>query len=460
MEEKKMRKILPILIMGILVQAGLGAAAFSPNVISQHSQSAATDSYDMIIIAPTAFSKSLQPLIDHKNTIGIQTILLKTEDIYKDYTGRDTAEQVKYAIKEAKEQWNITYVLLVGGLKPLGFGWYVPVRYSNLDDGAGYNRFLTDLYFADLYKQDGTFDDWDSNGDGVFAEWGKDTLDLTPDVAIGRLPCRTNREVSNIVQKIITYETETAGSSWFNRMVAVGGDTFPAYAGYEGEETCDVATSYMTNFTIEKLYTSTGALTGPADIVNAVDQGCGFLMTRGKGGTDRLRMGLPEDSELIAFQNKDVSKFANKGQYPICVLGECIHAKFDVCVLNLLKVLQNVTGYTQADCLYECIAWKLVREKDAGMIAVLTNTNICYGATGDVNHNGVPDDAEQYGGFLAVELFRLYSQEGIAILGQLYQQALTNYVNTFPVHTNNIHSKSVQEFILFGDPSLRIGGYP
>jgi hypothetical protein len=332
-----MRKILPILIMGILVQAGLGAAAFSPNITSQQSQSAVTDSYDMIIIAPTAFSKSLQPLIEHKNSVGIHTILLKTEDIYKNYDGRDTAEQIKYAIKDAKEQWNITYVLLVGGLKPLGFGWYVPVRYSNLDDGSGNSIFLTDLYFADLYKEDGEFDDWDSNGNEIFAEWGKDTLDLTPDVAIGRLPCRSTREVTTMVDKIITYETQTAGSSWFNRMVAVGGDSFPAYEGYEGEETCDVATSYMTNFTIEKLYTSTGTLTGPTDIINAVNQGCGFLMTRGKGGTDRLRMGLPEDSELIAFQNKDVSKLDNTNQYPICVLGECIHAKFDVCVRNLIS---------------------------------------------------------------------------------------------------------------------------
>jgi len=142
------------------------------------------------------------------------------------------------------------------------------------------------------------------------------------------------------------------------------------------------------------------------------------------------------------------------------VLGECIHGKFDVCALNLIKVIQNISGYTWADCVYECIAWKLVREKDAGMIAMLTNTNICFGATGDSNENGIPDDAEKYGGFLAVELFRLYSQEGIQTLGVLHQQALTNYVDQFPVHTDKLNSKSVQEFILFGDPSLQIGGYP
>ena len=77
----------------------------------------------------------------------------------------------------------------------------------------------------------------------------------------------------------------------------------------------------------------------------------------------------------------------------------------------------------------------------------------------DNDDNGILDDAELYGVFLAVELFRLYGQEGIDILGNLYQKTLSNYVDLFPVNTDKIHSKSLQEFILFGDPSLKIGGY-
>ena len=460
MEEKKMEKIIGIIIIGMLLSTGIGACSNQEVKSVELQKQLTTTNYDMIIIAPSVFKKNLQPLIDHKNNVGIQTTLLTTEDIYAQYEGRDAAEQIKYAIKDAKEQWNISFVLLVGGMKLFGLGWYVPVRYSNLNDGSGYSVFLTDLYFADIYKENTTeFDNWDSNGNGIFAEWGKDTLDLTPDVAIGRLPCRTTTEVDIMVDKIITYETEANGSSWSNRMVAIGGDTLPAYEGYEGEATCDIATSYMTGCTIQKLYTSTGNLTGPADIINAVNQGCGFVMTRGKGGTDRIRMGLPEGSELIAFRNKDISRLTNKNQYPIIVLGECIHGKFDVNIRNLVKVLLNKSGYTRYDCIYECIAWRLVREKDAGAIATLTNTNICYGAPGDADENGIPDDAEMYGGFLAVELFRLYGQEGIHTLGILHQQALTNYVNQFPVNTNKYHSKSVQEFILLGDPSLQIGGY-
>lgn len=417
--------------------------------------------YDMLCIAPKVFSKNLQPLIAHKNAVGVKTIFMTTETVYTDYDGRDAAEKVKYAIKDAKEQYNISYVLLVGGLKPLGLGWYVPVRYAQLDDGSGYTEFLTDLYFADLYTGEGEFDDWDSNGNGVFAEWGVggDHLDLIPEVAVGRLACRTPQEVNNVVQKIITYENETHGSSWFNTVVAIGGDTFPDYSGYEGESTCDVATSFLTEFTIEKLYTSTGKLSGPDDIIGAINQGCGFLITRGRGGQDRIRMVMPEGSEFVAFQLKHISKLTNIEEYPICILGECIHGRFDVCILNLLKVFQKIPGYSLYDCIYDCIAWRLVCEKNAGAIATLTNTNICFGAYGDSDENGIIDDAEMYGGYLAVELLRLYGQEGISTLGTLHKEAISHYVDEFSVHSDKYHCKSVLEFIVLGDPSLQIGGY-
>ena len=199
--------------------------------------------YDLVIIAPQKFQDDLQPLIDHKNCQGINTTFKSTNDIYIEYSGSDKPEQIKYFIKEALEKWGIQYVLLVGGLKSIiiakprdhkNYGsrdWYLPVRYSNLIfDEPGY---LCDLYYADIYKfnndtQQWEFDDWDSNNNGIFAEWNdetKDILDLYPDVSLGRLACRNNREVKDVVEKIINYET-TADPSWFNKMIVISGDGF------------------------------------------------------------------------------------------------------------------------------------------------------------------------------------------------------------------------------------------
>ncbi|GAI93555.1 unnamed protein product, partial [marine sediment metagenome] len=102
--------------------------------------------YDLVIIAPPRFSLSLQRLVRHKNNHGVNTILKTTNDIYREYSGVDKPEQIKYFIKDAIEEWDVKYVLLVGGLKSLLWGrarddvnqgskdWYVPVRYNNLFD--------------------------------------------------------------------------------------------------------------------------------------------------------------------------------------------------------------------------------------------------------------------------------------------------------------------------------------
>lgn len=449
--------------MGIVLCVLINSLLFSiePSIGENNILSTSVDTYDLVIIGPSCFSSEIEPLIVHKNSHNVQTFFKTTEEIISEYSGRDDAEEMKYFIKDAIEQWDIKYVLLIGGMKLFSSKWFVPVRYSNLDDGFGHEIFLTDLYFADIYNETGEFDDWDSNGNGIFAEWGfnGDKLDLNPDVAIGRLPCRTKDEVKTVVEKIISYENTAYSQSWFNNMVVIGGDTYPGYEGYEGESTCDIASSYMEDFIITKLYASSGSLSGPDDVINAINQGCGFLLTRGRGGTDRVRMVMPEGEEFIVFDINSISKLDNKNMYPICVLGECIHGRFDVGLINFIKLLQRDPEYNIYDCIYECIGWSLIREKNAGAIATLTNTNICFGAYGDNDNDGIIDDAELYGGFLAVELFRLYNQEEIDTLGILHQRALSNYVNLHPVQKDKIHSKSIQEFILVGDPSLKIGGY-
>ena len=220
----------------------------------KHNPFPLTSEYNLVIIAPKSFENALQPLIEHKNSHGVLTMLKTTEDIYSQFDGVDKPEKIKYFIKYAIETWGVEYVLLVGGLKNMVFskprdnvnegskGWHVPVRYTNLYDNpkfplAAENTLfdpgvLSDLYYADIYEDGGNFSSWDTNGDGIFAAWGKpgvenDTgLDLYPDVAVGRLACVSVSEVRTVVKKIITYETTTYGEAWFKKYVAISGDGF------------------------------------------------------------------------------------------------------------------------------------------------------------------------------------------------------------------------------------------
>ncbi|HIH28622.1 MAG TPA: peptidase C25 [Thermoplasmata archaeon] len=198
----------------------------------------ANTEYKLVIIAPSKFSSALQPLVDHKISKGISTMLKTTEDIYAEFTtGYDKPEQIKLFIKSALENYNTTYVLLVGGLNSWWNAvardnknegtqdWYVPVRYSNCMPSAGDDPgFISDLYYADIYNDTGVFCSWDSNGNHIYGQ-NADKKDTYPDVALGRLPCRNIKEVKAVVDKIIHYET-TPVDDWFNKMVGVSGDGF------------------------------------------------------------------------------------------------------------------------------------------------------------------------------------------------------------------------------------------
>ena len=210
----------------------------------------AKSTYDLVIIGPEVFSKEIDRLVEHKNTMGLPTVFKSTEEIYQEYSGVDKPEQIKYFIKDALETWGITYVLLVGGLKSNiiakakddinhgSKGWYLPVRYSNFqwDGDESYNftsgepGYISDLYYADIYDANGSFSSWDSNGNGVFAEWSgpllRDELDLYPDVAFGRLACRSARELKTVVDKIINYEKQPADPSWSKSIIVLSGDGF------------------------------------------------------------------------------------------------------------------------------------------------------------------------------------------------------------------------------------------
>jgi len=239
------------------------------------------DDYDLVVIAPSVFQGELEPLITHKNAMGLSTYLKTTEEIYNEYSGVDKPEKIKYFIKDAIESEGISYVLLVGGMDSMISGvsrddtnqgskdWYVPVRYTNLDVGSYDDPgFISDLYYADVYKEGGAFEDWDSDGNGIFSEWTntrKDDLDLTPDVFVGRLACRNNKEVSTMVQKIINYEQSPVDDSWFKKIIGIAGDAFQDQQDLDFE--WDTTSLPNGEYTIYAQNTNDEPTEGPVDIV-------------------------------------------------------------------------------------------------------------------------------------------------------------------------------------------------
>lgn len=445
------------------------------------------DKYDLVIIAPEKFSSALQPLIVHKNSSGIRTVLKTTESIYSQYSGRDEPEKIKYFIKDAIENWNITYVLLVGGKKSMLFGnwgvdgsleskdssWYVPVRYSNLlglDEEQG---FLTDLYYADIYKvvgNDTVFDDWDSNHDGIFAEWNldaKDILDLYPDVYVGRLPCENINEVKISVQKIIQYEKTAADPSWFNRIVVVGGDSFDdrpplGQDYYEGEVMGATAVSYLPGFNATRLWASfresdPSHIPEPKYILREINKGCGFLYFSGHGNPTLWRTHWVHDYNWTnppkGLNIYQMPALHNGYQLPVCVIAACHNSEFNISLFDWIK---NPFVYIPTP---ECWSWWMTRKNGGGSIATIGYTGVEWCATYGWDNDSTPDCIEYFSGYLDSRFFHAYGIEGVHHLGDAWGQAISEYLTKFPGMSHPWDCKTASEWILFGDPSLLIGGY-
>ena len=438
------------------------------------------DEYDLLIICPSKFEDELQPLVEHKENHGIKTIVMTTENIYSQYNGRDEAEKIKYAIKDAIEQYGIKYVMLVGGLSSLisSDTWLVPVRYVKLDDNSRTEySYISDLYFADIYKyEDGkpVFDDWDSNGNGIFAEWwmkGKDELDLYPDVYLGRLACRNEKEVQYLVNKIIEYENNAYGSEWFKRVLLVAGDTFnDAQGWYEGEIATAKTAEYLSDFEAVKIWYSEGNL-NQKNVVSAFSQGEGFVHFSGHGSPG---MWLAKSFEggkakyILGLDIYHMPMLKNKGMYPVVVIGGCHNSMFNTTLVGstveIIKsiIFKYILGKHFVTWFWipcpECFGWFIVRQPAGGAIASIGCTGLGYGTIGDSDKDGIPDCIQYLLGWAETNFFRLYS-EGVDVLAEAHATVLTEYISKFDPHKDRIDCKTVEEWVLLGDPTLKIGGY-
>lgn len=188
-----------------------------------------SDGYDLLIVAHEDFLEPLRALADWKTRTGMPTALVSWQE-YNRYSswGWDEPERIKRGIKLAHETYGVKYIMLVGDSDMFPVRYTMTDRISNDSRGEnwlGYGAYYaSDLYYADLYKQDGSFDNWDSeNPNHVYGELygeyfsndpiNKDGIDMIPDVAVGRIPALTLQEVENYVNKVIDYESRTYGET-------------------------------------------------------------------------------------------------------------------------------------------------------------------------------------------------------------------------------------------------------
>ncbi len=446
----------------------------------QAPQQSSAEDYDLVIIAPQTFSSSLQSLVDFKNAHGVLTKFKSVESILTEYDGYDAPEQIKYFIKNEYDNSNITYVLLVGGLKSHIYvakdkdttsagwtAWRVPARYVNMpqeeDEGC-----LSDLYYGCLYNATGGFDSWDSNGDGVYAAWNKpgtpkDTFDMYPEVYVSRIPAVTVREVKAVVKKITTYEsTGPADKPWFNNFVGVGGKTFAYFGGKpDGEYLCDLAYNYTKNafpgLTLTTCYSvnrDTGGRTPvPKDILKSINEGAGFVDFEGHGNPYSWNTiwfdGTYPNDWTGGFNTYASFLLTNGNKLPIVVVGGCHNALYNVSLIpTLLETKANHPHFCYGIPDPVCFSAAFVLKAHGGGIASTGCTGYGFGTGGDPN---------TLSGALEMNFFWEIGYDNVTNLAKAHSLAITKFINENAI--DQIGAFCITNWALFGDASLKIGGY-
>ena len=170
-----------------------------------------------VIIAPQAFHAVLQDFVKHKQQER-PTALVALEEVLRQGQGVDDPEKLKRFLFQKWRKERLGFVLLVGDVDLL------PVRYMVLDRvtpaAFDYAFYPSDLYYADLARADGSFDDWNAQKDGFHAGYfgevrgeknkkepiNFDGVDYLPEVAVGRWPVSTVAQTQLMVEKSLRYE--------------------------------------------------------------------------------------------------------------------------------------------------------------------------------------------------------------------------------------------------------------
>jgi hypothetical protein len=170
-----------------------------------------------LIVAPKAFLPALKDFVAYKAK-SRPTELVALEEILAKSEGVDDPEKLKRFFYHKWQTEKLGFVLLVGDVDVM------PVRYMVLDRvtpaAFDYAFYPSDLYYADLAKADGSFDDWNGNKEsfhaGYFGEVrgeknkkdpiNYDGIDYRPEIAVGRWPVINVEQVKIVAEKSLRYE--------------------------------------------------------------------------------------------------------------------------------------------------------------------------------------------------------------------------------------------------------------
>jgi hypothetical protein len=386
---------LPGRFLALAPGAARRPAEIRPATLPPRDLRAADQQADYLIVAPAEFFDALQPLARHRAETGLSVQLVDIEHVYDAFSGgRPDPQALRDFLAYTREAWGAPaprFVLLVG-----------KASYDYRDNLGGSNKNLVPTYLvATLHLGQAASDNW-------FVAQGAD--DLTPTMALGRLPAETPAQVKIAVDKIIAYEAGLAsgGAGWRSRAVFAADDEDPAF-----DLSSDaLAGALPPAIAADKIYLSAygGDVEATrAEIVRAWNEGALLLTYIGHGAIDTWAAGP-------LFGSQHLGEIRNGDRLPILLTPTCLDGFF---------------YHPEKDSLTEALLFKT----GGGIVAGLVPTGLSLPGAQDA---------------LMEALFAELFAQPAPTLGEAILRARQKVDDQSPAVR-----EVLETFVLLGDPALR-----
>jgi hypothetical protein len=362
--------------------------------------------FDYVVVTADSMASAFEPLIQWKTERGIAATCVTREWIEANYTGSIVDDQIRNFIRDAHETWGTIWVLLGGDTK------IVPSRRVYAMDaemGPNGNRIRCDLFYADL---DGT---WNANGVDPYGEIA-DSIDMYPDLYIGRAPAENAAEAVVFVDKVLTYE-KNPPEDYALKMLMAGEImwTHPYTDGGVGLDMIDADCVPPRFDPITKLYESLGN-ESPESVLGAMSAGQNFVLHDGHCSEDVMGAGT----------------------------GYIYWTHADTLTNNPKNFILNSIGCWPAAVDRDCIAEHFMNNPNGGCVAFIGNSRYGWGSPGNPGFGY--SDKFQY------EFARSVFVDESVRIGQAHAESKVVFVGF--AGGENVYRWNEFQLNLLGDPEM------
>jgi hypothetical protein len=278
--------------------------------------SATSNAADFVIITTPELAPALTPLVQLRQSQGLTVKVVDVADVYDEFSfGVKSAQAIKDFLNLASTTWQ----------RPVRYAMFAGDASFDPRDFLGFNQDVIPTKLLGLGSLETASDDWfgDFNDSGL------------SEIAIGRLPGRSQAEITAMVSKIVAFD-QANGQAWQRDAIIVADNNDD---GGNFESAADVVEATLPG-SFTKTSVKVGQIGGAAartQLLSALNEGKGFVNYLGHGSVSNWAA-----ENLLT--SDDVPNLTSNNRPGIVVGMACLNAFSDLFTQPLGKALIRANG--------------------------------------------------------------------------------------------------------------------